>query len=99
MKPHNSSRRRLLGGLVAGLFGWLLPRKAPATPRHSSDKGGYTREERSLSTYSMTSYNQEGKVIQNSGPITREVINTYYFDSQHRLISITQSYGPCTWSS
>ena len=47
MNPHNPSRRRLLGGLVAGLFGWLLPSKAQATaspsPTQPESAGGLSR--------------------------------------------------------
>lgn len=32
MRPHDPARRRLLGGLLAGLFGWLVPAKAQAIP-------------------------------------------------------------------
>jgi hypothetical protein len=32
MEPHHPSRRRLLGGPLAGLFGWLLPIKSEAKP-------------------------------------------------------------------
>ncbi len=30
MKPHHASRRSLLGGLLAGLFGWLQSEKVIA---------------------------------------------------------------------
>ena len=95
MQPHNPSRRRLLGGLVAGLFGWLLPKKAPAQPPQAAPHGtARTRVEPHAGTVTSYTYDATGGCLTSSASLSNHGTTTFVYDSRTRLMSITVSPPP-----
>jgi hypothetical protein len=88
MQPHNPASRRLLCGILAGLFGWLatgkgqaqapLPSVSPQAPVQGTLEG-YT---------SSISYDGSGKCIASSGQLLCAGVS-FNYDGNGRLTSVT----------
>jgi YD repeat-containing protein len=96
MQPRKPSRRGLLGGLLAGLFGWLLPRKAPAQPpqpQAASSGAGSIELNPHIGRITYTTYDANGDPIATSPPLTYQGTTVYTYNAQNERISVTD-VGP-----
>jgi YD repeat-containing protein len=85
MQPHNPARRRLLGGIVAGLFGWLSVGKAEARPPQPQPASPSTTE----GTTTCYVYNGEGNLVSVSGTEPRLFVTRYTYDGPTGRTTIT----------
>ncbi len=84
MHPQNPSRRRLLGGLLAGLFGWLATGKTAARPPAPQPAAAPQW------LYSQTfSYNANGERTAATGTLSCRGVTRFHYDAQNRLTTIT----------
>src|SRR5438067_1800981 len=97
MQPGQPSRRHLLASLLAGLFGWLLPRKAPAQPplpQPASPGPGHIEVKPYTGTVTCFTYDANGDCIASSPPRVYQGTSVYTYDAQNERTTITYSGPP-----
>jgi YD repeat-containing protein len=89
MQPHNPARRRLLGGIVAGLFGWLASGKSEARPPQPQSAPTSTTQETTWGTTSSYVYDGQGKLVAYSGDIPHQFVTRLTYDAETGRTTIT----------
>ena len=85
MQSSNPSRRRLLGGILAGLFGWLLPRRGDATPPQTRPGSDRQLFDTNVQTFI---YDSQGHLAGSSGQLSRHGSVEFTYDGQSRLTTV-----------
>jgi YD repeat-containing protein len=85
MQSSNPSRRHLLGGILAGLFGWLLPRRGDATSPQAQPG---THRETILTNVQTFTYDSQGQPAGSSEQLSRHGTIEFICDGNGRLTTI-----------
>jgi YD repeat-containing protein len=89
MNPHNPSRRRLLGGIAARLFAWLWSGKVNSQEPAPQVAPYWIADTLGGGTITCEAYDLNGDFITSTVPKGCVVCTTFEYDSQKRVIRIT----------
>jgi hypothetical protein len=88
MQPHNPSRSRLFGGILAGLFGWLTLGKAEAQASLHQPSPEPAIQDPQCGYISSGIYNANGDCIAQSGQLLCTGGVSYSYDGLRRMTPV-----------